>query len=243
MLDEYINDLHRRQRHALHREEDYHPINDLASLKGTRRSELDVGRLTGARVNTAKSSQRDHTSNVNDELPSEHLTPGYRTPSEAETEDYLLDHLCSCTSNNPESVMRCDVAPAISDEGVHLVDEDCDTIDDNYGAVDDITWSNESHLPDETEDDHLQPAKEEHVLESVCEQYKLHNRDLQLEWDIGYEDVDSYGSPTTVLQGPSGRSGMLSRKVIDRISHPGCNLERYFKEMSTSSYHLDERDI
>ncbi|KAG0608291.1 hypothetical protein M758_8G094600 [Ceratodon purpureus] len=242
MLDEYINELHRRERHAQHREEDYHRLNDLNSIKGTRQSELDIGRLTRATVNTAQSSQGDYTSNANDEL--EHSTPGHCTPSEAGTEDYLLDHLCSCTSNKPESRMRCDMTPAVSDQGVHLVEEDCDTMDDNHGAVGDITWSGESHLPDElTIEDHLQqPTEGEHVVESVCEQYKLHNREIQLERDIGCEDADSYGSPTTVLEGPSARSRIQLRKVVDRITHPGCNLERYFEEMSNSSYHLDERD-
>ena len=246
MLDDYINELHRRVRHALHREEDYHPVNDLASLKGTRQSELNIGRLSRDNLNAAESSQGDYSSNIKDELPLEHLTPGYCTPSEAETEDYLLDHLCSCTRrNNPESIMRYDVAPAISDERVHLLQEDCDTIDDNHGAFGDVTWSGESLRLDELTDvDHLQPpTKEEQIAESVCEQYKLQNRELQLEWDMGCEDMNSYGSPTTVLEGPSGRSQIPSKKMVDRSTlHPGCNLERYFEEMSNSSYHLDEHD-
>jgi len=177
---------------------------------------------------------------ASEELPLEQTTPGYGTPSDAETEDYLLDHLCSCaSSNNPES-RRCDVAHTVSDQ-VHLVEE-CDTIDDSHGA-----WSRESvHERGDfqaAEEQDETPSPPTLGVESVCEQYSLQSKELQVEWDIGCEDhVESYGSPTTVLEGPSGRNHLHTRKVSDRIPHPGCKLQSYFEEMSNSSYNQEERD-
>lgn len=220
MLDEYINELHRQERHALHREED-----DGHDPGAHQSSELEPG--------TATTTPGDGDS----ELPLEQqITPGYGTPSEAETEDYLLDHLCSCAGNtNPES-RRCDAAHTVADQ-VQLVEE-CDTVEDSgvpsplFG--DTAAWSGEPLYDSQPEQDGM-PSSPSLAVESVCEQYRLGVQSQDLEWDVGYED--SHGSPTTVLQGPRH---LRSRKVSDRVSHPGCKLQSYFEEMSNSSSNPDD---
>lgn len=253
-LDEYINELQRRERHALHLEEDYRLLNDLASPRGTRQSEVDIG-SSRPNLSTTQSSQGDADPCANGEFPLDlHQIPGYGTPSEAGTEDYLLDHLCSCTRNNPESLThRCDAAPVVTDERIHVIEGGSDTVENHEPAslVGVTTWPADEATPGDSSSQggERQDGFSKGEPESICKQLELQNRyPQQLEWDIGHDDVGrqhSYGSPTTVLEGPrSGRRIQVRRFSEQRVPlHPGCQLERYFKEMAASLSDDDERSV
>lgn len=229
MLDEIISSLSRfkhRDQSCTSREDNYPSLDDPVSPRSNHSGQFKNGCWTTTTIMPQSWAEDDLQGR--DYGPPQVQSHGYYATSQSGSDDYLLDHLCLCTRNNP-LFLTSDIL--ISEEG-HNIDHTRESDESNpipmvpHISKEMLRADGNNALVTTMGMSELQSSREETV--AVDPHLGTESGDQQEVFD----DTGRYNSPMSVLEGPTGNNCNQEKKFHD-IHMMSLNLRSILGELNT----------